>query len=483
MFTIIKTISFCLFLSTYLTIFAQKSNSFYLNSGIDFYVSNNNITPYWLRNNQYGKVPLKNPTTVIDLRMGNVYKLRNTKYILKYEIELTKQFGQENNFWITQGYLGLKNKLFDLYFGRRREIFGLGDTLLTSGFYAWSGNAVPIPKIQIGSNGFINIFKGKIGLFFNYAHGWRDNQMYIKNGFLHQKSIYFRLGKPHNKFNLFYGINHQVYWGGQRFDDNNNLNATYGSGLASYFYVVTGIKSKNLVNPDENSNPDELGNQFGNHLGSIDILASYKSKIGEISIYRQFAYETGRILNLTTANDGISGISIKMGANKIIEKFNIEYIYTFNQGYFDSGISKFLNLKDTHEGERESYFNHSYGPWQYWGKGIGTPIIIYNPDSGNGNDIFFYKNAIKAISINTIGYLKNIKLRYLIKFSHGTYYTPSKYMTYDEPTDPEKQFSIGINLEKTLNKEIKLNLGIGLDSGKMLKETIGGKLGLRYFLR
>ncbi len=138
-------------------------------------VSDAGVTPFWIRSLQYGSVPVENPGLVLRAWNGKNYNLKK-KYDWKYEVEATGWTGKQNDFWLTQAYLSGRWRKWELWAGRRKEVYGLGDTTMTSGFYAWSGNAVPMPKIQLGTRDYLNFAKGWLGVHMTYSVGWFDNQ-------------------------------------------------------------------------------------------------------------------------------------------------------------------------------------------------------------------------------------------------------------------------------------------------------------------
>ena len=146
-------------------------------------VSDAGVTPFWMRSLQYGSVPMENPGLVLRAWNGKGYNLKK-KYDWKYEVEATGWTGKQNDFWLTQAYISGRWRKWELWAGRRKEVYGLGDTTMTAGFYAWSGNAMPMPKVQLGTRDYLNFAKGWLGIHMTYSHGWFDNQGQIQNGYL-----------------------------------------------------------------------------------------------------------------------------------------------------------------------------------------------------------------------------------------------------------------------------------------------------------
>jgi hypothetical protein len=433
-------------------------------------------TPFFLSRLQYGAIPLDNPGIVTIFRNGKNYNLKK-KYDWKYQIQATGWAGKQNDFWLTEAYVSGRRGNWELWAGRRKEVYGLGDTTMTSGFYAWSGNAVPIPKIQFGTRDYVDFARGHLGIFMTFAHGWLDNQGPVLDGLLHQKTLYGRIGKRKALINLFGGVNHQVMWSGVGRDG-----TTWGSGLNTFYYVVTTSKKREKIKEDSNAPATESGYQYGAHLGSIDLLVKVQPKWGALSIYKQTAWETGRIFKLITANDGITGISLSLKRTKLLQNVIFEYIYTANQGQYYSGLAKLLGMKDPHANEYEDNFNGTHGGWHYIDRGIGTPFLIYDMESKYRNGYDFTLNAVKGYYLGLQGqFPNNLYWKFRIAYSLHTYPRFPGFLI-KEYDGFIPQTSLGLHLSKNIFKNLNFQGEIGYDQGERVTNTIGMKLGIRYAL-
>jgi hypothetical protein len=446
-------------------------------------LSDAGATPFWMRSLQYGSVPNENPGLILRAWNGKEYNL-NKKYDWKYEVEATGWTGKQNDIWLTQAYVSGRRGKWELWAGRRKEVYGLGDTTTTAGFYAWSGNALPMPKIQLGTRDYLNFAKGWLGVHMTYSHGWFDNQGPTINAYLHQKTLYGRFGKPNSHVNLFAGINHNVSWGGEANIKRGNQYDYYPSNLNTYFYVITLLKNRSLLPTDPKSSSDDIGYQFGNHLGSIDLAIKFKTKGLDVLAYRQSMFETGRIISLAQINDGISGISFKLKRKYYIDKLGLEYYYSANQGNYTSGISQFLGIKDPHAIEIESYQNNGgRGPWIYWQKPLGNPLNILDLESANGGGFYFSKNAIKSIHIFVSGHLPN-QIYWETRLSNSLYATPqNNTQARLKNKDFIAQFSYVLLIKKYISKQIQSKIQIGYDNGSRITNTIGAGLSILYIIQ
>ena len=433
-------------------------------------------TPFFLSRLQYGAVPLDNPGVVAIIRNGKNYNLKK-KYDWKYQVQATGWAGKQNDFWLTEAYVSGRRGNWELWAGRRKEVYGLGDTVMTSGFYSWSGNAVPIPKIQFGTRDYVDFAKGHLGIFMTFAHGWLDNQGPVLDGFLHQKTLYGRIGRRNALINLFGGVNHQVMWSGVGRDG-----TKWGTGLNTFYYVVTTSKDRETIKEDPNAPETESGYQYGAHLGSIDILLKIQPTWGTISVYKQTAWETGRIAKLITANDGITGISLHLKRTKLLQHIVFEYIYTANQGHYYSGLAKLLGMRDPHANEIENNFNGTHGGWHYIDRGIGTPLLIYDLESTNKNWYGFSFNVVKAYYLGIQGKLPNEfywKLRTVFGFHTSTKFPGFPIREFEEFIP---QTSLGFQLSKKANKNLTFQSEVGFDQAETIPKTLGIKLGIKYAL-
>ncbi len=428
-------------------------------------------TPFWLRSLQYGSVPLEGPAIGVRMKADRHYLFRKT-WDWRYSFEGTAWAGKRSDVFLTEAFVSGRWKKWELWAGRKKEVYGLGDTTLSSGFYAWSGNALPLPKIQLSTRDYLPLFNRWIGVQMSYAHGWFDNTGVLKDAFLHQKSLYGRLGRPDSRLQLFGGLNHQVHWGGER-----NVKSTvkrvinyYPSSLKAYFYVVTLLKNRNWVKVDQNTTSDDAENQYGNHLGSIDIAAKYRTRWGNVLAYRQTAYEQGAVFNLSPANDGLTGLSIQLKGLHFIEGLVLEHLYTGNQGSYQSGLAKFLNLKDSHKGELIDYMYNGAraSGWRYLKDEIGTPLILMDSKSTLGVGEKFTYNAVNAIYIGVQGHITS-NIQWQFRGSRTLSYRIQKPVSNTQFI----QNSMSLRLIKIQQDWLHYQLAVGYDQGERLDGSLG----------
>jgi hypothetical protein len=446
-----------------------KNNKYQI--GVSAFLSTSENLPFWLRTNQYGEVPLKSQFLQFSGSVHHEYDSIYTKegklnkFGWGYGARAVANVGKVNQFILSEGYLKARFSAFEIYIGRRKEIFGLVDTTLTSGSYIWSGNALPLPKLQISIPNYTPILKnGLISIKGGYAHGWFDKErLYTSDLKLHQKWLYFRLGKPSWKINFFAGGNHQAQWGG--YSPFYTVNGKLPDGFKNYLHVVLGTRGA-IKGVSESSDFD--ANRIGNHLGSIDIAASIKLKQSEFLVYRQSFYEDGSLFYLNNISDGLYGLSLKihkqiLGFNNV--NFLVEYLNTSNQGgnvfFLFSNVNQ--RVPDELRGS-DSYFNNAQigDGWVNNNKTIGTPFIsVPNQESNiNINRVKVWHLALYANFNSLSFYIKNSLAKNL-----GTYDSPE----FGKPT-----LNSLMHIGKRIGRNDLLSINLSSNPTTRLGKTIVG---------
>ena len=337
-------ISFILLLNSLKGI--SQLDNFSANTGIFAgYVTPGHV-PFWLRANQFGSVPLDKASVSFLESIRKDYSTKKGKKIdWGASFEGRINVGYKSKFILVEGFGKIRASIFEIKAGRVKEITGLCDTSLTSGSWSISGNALGVPKIQLSIPEFytLPIFDKLFAFKGNYVHGWIGN-WYINDTlipntptYLHQKSLYVKLGKPSWKLHLYGGFNHQVIWGNEK----NMMGKSYAlNHFQTLLYVNTGKAY---------SHDSIQDTRIGNHLGSIDLGFQYEFNNIRLFVYRQNIYDAGALYYLANILDGLNGISLfNMHMNN--KKFQwkrvlIEFLYTKNQA--KHGLDIHLRLSKT----------------------------------------------------------------------------------------------------------------------------------------
>jgi hypothetical protein len=409
-------------------------------------------TPFWLVSNKNGLSTLNKNS--IYLRTGFSSSLSNDKnFDYSYGLDLYNRYDTKNNFKLHQAYLKFKVYCFTLQGGKIEEKFGSQDSTLSSGNMLWSGNAGTMPQVSVSIPDYFPIIKGYIDVKGYISHVWVNDNIYIKDYYIHHKNAYIRIG---SKFpvTFSYGLEHYVQWGGT-----SPIAGRLPSDFKAYYNLFFA-----KVGTDVAATRNDSLNRLGNHLGSKNFTLEVKTKPVYISLYWQYIFEDASYRHWENISDGLWGINIKFNKGKLIEKLTLELVRTYNQS------GPVLLWNDTaHIGGNDDYFNnfdYKQG-WSYYNRTIGTSLItspIYNEPQSIG----FKNNRIIAQNIGLQGVLPldiNYKMLFTYVQNLGTFYRrfPRK----------EENISTLIELSKNVKQSFEIKVAIGNDFNEMYGKNMG----------
>jgi hypothetical protein len=443
-------------------------------------LSSNGETPVWLRANQYGIVPLSSQIFTLRGSVSSDYKKGVTKedqYKLSkfdwgYGLNIVGNIGKESRFLIPEAYVKAKFGIFEMYAGRRKEVVGLVDTTLSSGSYIWSGNALPMPKVQISTPNYVPIgfTDGFLSFKGTFAHGWFENtRSDVKNFYLHQKTLYLRFGKSDWKFHFYGGFNHQVQWGGELLypdpDNKVSIKGIVGSTFTDYLNAVTGISLAGVGDTTKNGKNDAT-NRGGNHLGTIDFGFNISLRNANILLYRQNIYDDGSLAYLNNIPDGLNGLSIEFkentDANFQVKKVVFEYLNTASQG--GATGSNFTNARLRGQ---DDYFNNSVylNGWTYSDMIIGHPLITYGQKVNNVYERNIYNNRVQMFFLATTLRINRMvsTIRLISSTNKGSYIYPLDI----------NQFSFNWASSFPLREKLQLKTALSVESNNS-NANVGG---------
>lgn len=452
-------------------------------------------TPFWLQTNQFGTVPrsgsallmrggaqhswlLSQPDSLKQWRTSRGTLSPERAWRLEAGAEVVANVGSSaQSVLLPQAYGALRYGNWELRVGRRKQWIGLADSTLGIGSYAWSGNALPIPKIQLGLTRFtaVPFTRGWVSVLGFYSDGWFEKGRPVTSELkLHQKQLYGRIGKPSGKFKLYGGFNHQVQWGGK--SPYLTVDGQMPKGLNNYFRMVFGRPGVDQVATNFDST-----NRVGNHLGSIDVAFEIDGKRANWFFYRQNLYEDGSLYYLSSIADGLNGLRIRRkNVNRqgfTIREIVVEGMYTKGQG----GPS-FIIDQNFKRG-KDNYFNNAQvrDGWSYHDRTIGTPFIPPTSETSwkfpNYGDAFTSNNRVWVLHTGLGGTLSR-HVEWSTKLSYS-----SNNGVYDLafPTTVH-QFSGLVRVQARtgwLGGNTLLSGSLAADLGGLYPSSFGLMLGLR----
>ncbi|GAB4017597.1 capsule assembly Wzi family protein [Spirosoma migulaei] len=456
------------------------------------YFATSGQTPFWLRANQYGIVP--KDQAFLTLRQGlrvdyhdspktklDSLRAANRRIDWGWGAEAVLNAGYAYKLLIPEAYVKVKfGKSLEVWAGRRRELIGLVDSTLTSGSYAWSGNTLPMAKIQLAVTDYLPR-NGLFGFKGFYAHGWFEEERFINNVMLHQKALYGRFGRPHWRLKLFAGINHEVMWGGntERLPGSVIKNNQLPNQFSDYVNVVTATTLGNRTDIDTNRVSEfDRKNRIGNHLGTVDLAFEYTGRSFSIFAYRQNIYEDGSLFHFTNLQDGLNGLRIRNrrppNPNGLqVQNILLEYLYTESQGGD-------LFLETDAQRGRDNYFNHSQyqDGWSRYGLTMGTPFISPTVDSRSNlpRYAFTNNNRVSVMHLGLSGQVLDF-FRFQLKASYS-----ENLGTYEIPFDkPVRQFSsvLSVSAPLAILNGVTANASVAADIGDLYDNSMGFFIGIR----
>ncbi len=256
-------------------------------------------TPFWLISNQQGKIPTDQNMASFGMSAfaqpdtGKVFDFH-------YSAELYGRQGNSGDLWLHQLYAGITYKdVVEFRAGLWEETIGMRETLLSSGSIIWSGNARPMPKIQIGTPGYIDVpfTRGYAEGSLLIAHGWFIDDRYGSDVLMHHKNAYLRIGGK-LPVNLHYGFNHYAQWGG----------SVPGRDLPfpSDFRTFLRVFANRAGDPDDPATPPGWAqNKYGNSLGSRNYGIDIKLNRLETGAYHQDVFDDGSGMRRRNFPDGL----------------------------------------------------------------------------------------------------------------------------------------------------------------------------------
>lgn len=439
-------------------------------------------TPFWLVSNLYG---LGDPKFNNGYVRASLEKPLNPtkKFSWGAKADLTGAWNLPAPFRIQQLYAELKYRRIYVFLGAKEFESPYNRRGLSSGDLLFSGNALPIPQLRIGTYDFAPFWgtKGWFSVKAYLAYGmftdsrwqkhWVSDQNYASGVLFCSRGLWLRGGNM-EKFPLTFdvGIEMATQFGGKIHSSEGVLKMP--SGIKDWIKAVIPFAG------NEDTPEGEQVNVQGNMNGEYTIAVAYHpTKDWKIRAYWEHYFEDHSQMTFEYGawKDGLWGLEIEFPKNKFVSRFLFEYVSTYDQ------TGPILNDSSPMVPEQisgnDDYYNHYlYGAWQNWGMVIGTPFAIsplYNKD----HRMVLYDNRFKAQHFALEGNpMKNLSWRMLLSFTRN-------WGTYRRPL-PEimNNFSglIEVAYQFPFLKGGFAKGAIAWDKGKLLGNNFGGMISVGY---
>jgi hypothetical protein len=467
-----------------------QNNTFKYAVEVGGYYSTNNKIPFWLRSNQYGAIPTADNTVLFRQSIESKLDTSNKFFKKNFCFDMVTVVGSQAKIIIPEAYYRIDLGKVAITAGRKKQIYGLVDSTLSSGSITWSGNSLPIPEIKISIPEYRRLFFDWFAIKGHFSHGWFGNQDYVKNYFLHQKSLYARIGKPNSKLKLYGGILHNAQWGGTPkytvpVDDPRYIEGGFAKDWVAFRNIVFP-----LINPGYDSTSGysryDYENRFGNHLGQIDMGGELNFKNLKILGYKQIIFETGQTFSsLTNIDDGLYGLSFEnKKENPIFKKVVFEFLHTTNQGIYRAGLLRLIGFYGKHYGTNQNfYFNHGQylDGWSYNDLTIGTPFMIPDPEIRSEkrtpwDNFLVNNNRIKALYTGVHAKLNSVDLEFKMSVSRN--FGSPRFEQFG--TADQTSFAVKASIPAVKMKGL-INVGIGIEQGDLINDNYGFSVTFKRF--
>src|SRR5690606_8753408 len=324
----------------------RYTDSLKISLGSEFQGASEGFQPLWMKANRFGMASNEQADQLTWLEARNAHRLASLRLFSDTASLVELSYGATlfnaehyNRTVLQQGFAQLKYKEWFIRAGRHRDLWDDIDPELSMGSFGTSGNALPIPKVTIGIDDYINIpftkglfqFKGMMG------HGWMGNDRFMES-WLHEKSFYGRINL--GKWKPYGGIQHYTEWGGQRASEDIYLDRSFKG-----FLNVLFVKEANDGSvPDNGIRPNRAGDQRG--LGELGVY--YEHEKWKLHIYHQTPFESGTGIDIRNV-DRLLGVHwVNKQHNSALRNILLEFIYTKQmesfteepQSYYNNGAYK-----------------------------------------------------------------------------------------------------------------------------------------------
>lgn len=448
--------------------------------------SGGDYTPFWLVSNRQGLgAPKSNNGWMRGILSKNINP--DSRFSWGASADIVGGWNIPAPFNIHQLYGEIKYRGFFVMAGAK-EIWGsYNNPRLSSGNLLFSGNAMPVPQVRVGTYGFTPFWGTKdwfwidgylaYGKFTdsNWEKSWVNPEYLRTQNVLYcSRGLWLRGGNS-KKFPLLVdiGIEMATQFGGTIYEKGKVIN------MPTKF--IDWLKAIIPMGGNEDTPDAEQTNVQGNMVGEYYITLQWQPQSDwSLKGYFEHYFEDHSQMTFEYGwKDAQWGVEVQLPFNPYVSKVVVEYVYTKDQtGPVNHDSSQ--EIPEQVSGADNYFDHHLYGAWQNWGMGIGTPLAI-SPLYNTNHRLYIYDTRFIAYHLALQGNpLKELSWRTLFTFTQnwGTYRYPFP--------DVLNNFSGLVEVSYYPGKKLKgwwAKAGIAWDAGKLIGNNFGvmlsiGKTGL-----
>jgi len=431
--------------------------------------------PFWLAANQYGTVDPTSTNAGLRLDVQRPFEGKSG-FDYAFGAEVLGRASQNGTLTVQQLYGRLRYGRLQLTVGRREQMIGRVDTSLSLGSVTWSRNAPPPPKVSLSSDGYVPVPGAGRGLALKgyLAHGWLEEDRFVRNTLLHEKYLYFRIRPPGIPVTAYVGLVHHAQWGGTH-----PQKGPQASSLREWADValVTDVFT-------EDRTEAESRRSNANHLGMYDFSLGVDLGGWSGRAYRQFYHEDVASLWFRNVWDGLWGLSLRQeGESALVSAVLWEHLrMTRHNARFSAGEKR---------GADRYYDNSVYhSGWTYQGRTLGVPLITPaartpglrgdRPSIGNSIVVAHHLAVEGHLGADfayqvTGTYSRNYGANLVCETSECTSFISNR-------TERQDQWSFRVRIDGSLLEQygLRFHAAAALDIDEFYEERIGFRLGLQW---
>lgn len=390
---------------------------------------------------------------------------------LAYGADLAARSGR--SLYFHQLYGAARLGALQLRLGRIEQQTPVPDPRLSSGAFALSRNARPMPAVSLSVPSFtpLPLTRGWVEGKGYLGHAWFEAERFVERPYLHLKYGYLRLGSP-APVQLYGGLVHSVMWGGSDHPELPDVPRSLGDFKKIFLGRGGGEGAPAL---DRHA-------PLGNHLGYWDAGLSTRWRGLELTLYRQFFFDDVFSFRLKTPEDGVLGLSLRRADGKgPVTGLLWEYLHSRTQSDRDNPRTL---------GQVSNYYNHYFyrDGYTYDGQALGAPLFFLQREdfdpavhmSASTN------NLLVGHHIGVEGELsREVTYRVLATYTHN-YGNHADRLAAEENGDPYRfagglrQLHLFMEAAASPRPHLSVRAGVGLDAGELRPQTLGLRLGLRW---
>ncbi|MBK1441666.1 hypothetical protein JHJ32_16825 [Parapedobacter sp. ISTM3] len=450
---------------------SQRTDSLKLRVGTTATIAAEGFQPLWIESNRFGLLSEKGEDVATYIGAWNTHTFSGGKHTFRLEyganVVNNHHFG---HLVIQQGYLKARYGVLEVRGGRYEEVMGEVDPLLSTGSLGISGNALPIPKVGFAFPDYVPVpftndwlqVKGLI------SHGWMGDNQSMKDAWLHEKTLYLRLGP--GPFKVYGGVQHFAVWGGRR--GSWELDRSWGG-----FFNVLFVKEAN-----DGSVPEgRLPNRAGDHRGLVEFGGDLDTDDALFHMYFQVPFESGMGIDIRNI-DRVGGLNVTLKNHAWLDRLLFEFIYT-------------KQMESFQDAELQSYYNNGVyaNGWEYDFRSVGTPLFLnryrgsnflpVNPIYWRYDNNFYWGNQ-NFINNRIVGghigmlhrYAPGISGRTMLTYTRN-FGTHRNFITASPQNQVYTLHEVAADIARIPG--LRLSAGIAYDAGGFYN-NVGGLFGIRY---